>query len=221
MVKCGTCGNWLERQPWHARRQRVHYCNAKCQHPPMVVKCDWCGGEKRLPPSALRAHNFCDRRCCRAWQGANGVLAKSSRVTLTCPTCGKQFESQPNQIRRVKTRYCSKHCFYVDHGVMMSGEKNPAWQGGRDPYYGPHWKRQAQVARARDGHRCRWCGVSEKELPRKLQVHHIIPLRAFQRDFQRANALANLVSFCSACHKFLEWHPAQMNRFLASWRSTI
>lgn len=216
LVQCATCGIEFDRPRWHAERQQNHYCSKACQNPPFVFNCEWCGISRQVPPSAKKDHNFCSRKCCRAWQGAQGLVAQPSRVTVLCATCGQPFERQPNQIKRVGQSYCSRVCFAEAHRHRMSGAINPAWRGGFDPYYGPNWDQQSRRARARDGHVCQRCGAAETDLHCALHVHHIIPLRSFRRDFRRANALINLVSLCPSCHKFLEWHPDQMAAFVAS-----
>jgi 5-methylcytosine-specific restriction endonuclease McrA len=189
--------------------------------PPVTITCDWCGKTKQISPSARKEHNFCNRKCCRAWQQANGIVGVPWKlVALTCPVCGKSFQRQQNAVDRSKTSYCSKACFYVAHSPAMGGDKNPAWRGGLEPYYGPNWDRQSREARQRDGHTCQRCGITEVETGEVLHVHHIVPLRTFARDFRKANALHNLVSLCPSCHKFLEWHEDQMTLFLASWRAT-
>jgi len=209
----------MQRPDWWASRAQQHYCT-DCRHKPLRITCDWCGKEKRIPPSAKKEHNFCNRKCCRAWQGANGIVgAPFAQVTLTCPVCGIGFSRQRNAVDRSNVSYCAKECFYEAHKSNMSGPKNPAWRGGYEPYYGPNWKRQARRTRARDGHRCQRCDIDEANLSKKLAVHHVIPIRTFERDFRRANALRNLVSLCPPCHKFLEWHEDQMTEFLASWQT--
>ena len=84
-----------------------------------------------------------------------------------------------------------------------------------DQYRGPvasrgaSWPRQRDLARARDGYRCRMCGAAE-ETGRPHHVHHIEPFRSFgpgathdQRQAE-ANALDNLVTLCAACHARVE-----------------
>lgn len=217
-VQCARCGKEFNRPTWHAQRKQKHYCSWACRFPPVNIICEWCGTEKRIAPSDIREHNFCSRKCCRAWQGANGIVGyKYAQVALVCPICGQHFTRQQNQVKRNKHSYCSAKCFYQAHRTNMSGSKNPAWRGGYEPFYGPSWDRQARRARARDKHTCQYCGISEHELSRVLDVHHIKPLRDFDRDFKKANALVNLVSLCSSCHKLLEWHEDQMSQLLASW----
>ncbi len=86
--------------------------------------------------------------------------------------------------------------------------------------YGPNWAEQRARARARDGYRCRRCGISEAELGRELDVHHVVPFREFGYDprdparanrYLEANCLDNLVTLCPACHRQAEpWHRSEI-----------
>jgi 5-methylcytosine-specific restriction endonuclease McrA len=60
------------------------------------------------------------------------------------------------------------------------GDKNPAWNGGYEPYYGPNWKEQRRKALKRDRNTCQECGATETD--KEHDVHHIIPFRKFGRE---------------------------------------
>jgi DEAD/DEAH box helicase domain-containing protein len=74
---------------------------------------------------------------------------------------------------------------------------------------GPNWEEQRNRARARDGYRCRHCGVSERP-GRAHDVHHIAPFRTFgyvrgkNEQYLEANRLENLVTLCRSCHRRVE-----------------
>jgi DEAD/DEAH box helicase domain-containing protein len=76
--------------------------------------------------------------------------------------------------------------------------------------YGPNWTAQREAARARDGYRCRTCGVPEATLGGQHDVHHIRPFREFgyvpgENDaYLQANALDNLIALCVRCHRRAE-----------------
>ncbi|HEX8682705.1 MAG TPA: DEAD/DEAH box helicase [Ardenticatenaceae bacterium] len=83
--------------------------------------------------------------------------------------------------------------------------------------YGPNWRQQRVRARGRDGFRCVHCRISEDELGRELDVHHVIPFREFgfvpgQNDgYLAANELSNLISLCPTCHKRTEpWYKSEV-----------
>lgn len=91
------------------------------------------------------------------------------------------------------------------------GEEHPFWveEPAKRLYYGPNWDEQRAKARERDGHECQRCGVHEEGLGRALDVHHKIPFREYlggegKPDYQRANRLENLISYCPSCHSKVE-----------------
>jgi DEAD/DEAH box helicase domain-containing protein len=67
--------------------------------------------------------------------------------------------------------------------------------------YGPNWRQQRDLARARDEYRCQVCGAPEQG--RSHAVHHKIPFRTFP-SYEQANRLENLVTLCPACHRRVE-----------------
>jgi hypothetical protein len=97
-----------------------------------------------------------------------------------------------------------------------SGPDNPLWkpetEGGR--YYGSNWQIQRQRALARDNFTCQTpgCEVSNEEhrrrFGRSIEVHHVRPLRDFNCgtdiDYDRANAVENLVTVCAVHHSLWE-----------------
>jgi DEAD/DEAH box helicase domain-containing protein len=67
--------------------------------------------------------------------------------------------------------------------------------------YEPNWRKQRDLARARDGYRCQVCGLPESD--NAHHVHHKIPFRMFETA-QQANQLANLITVCNSCHRKIE-----------------
>ncbi|MBT6150587.1 MAG: DEAD/DEAH box helicase [Chloroflexi bacterium] len=63
--------------------------------------------------------------------------------------------------------------------------------------YGPEWARLAETIRKRDAYTCQNCGAVEEG--RKHDVHHNIPLRAFN-SLVEANRPENLTTLCQPCH---------------------
>ncbi|MDQ4079088.1 MAG: DEAD/DEAH box helicase [Chloroflexota bacterium] len=83
--------------------------------------------------------------------------------------------------------------------------------------YGPNWRQQRLRTRAREGFRCADCRISEEELGRELDVHHIIPFREFgyvpgkNDGYLAANDLSNLVALCPTCHRRSEpWYRSDV-----------
>lgn len=78
---------------------------------------------------------------------------------------------------------------------FVKGENNPTFNNwsSREPYgekFSPELKEQI---RERDNHQCQECGFTQKQLGKKLDVHHI--------DFNKNNNNPNnLISLCKSCH---------------------
>ena len=88
-----------------------------------------------------------------------------------------------------------------------SGPKNGHWKGGYGEYYGPNWEKQRKLAQERDHFTCRRCGITQEEVGKEPDVHHLQRIKSFNGDFVRANALTNLACLCAACHQFVEHNP--------------
>ena len=75
--------------------------------------------------------------------------------------------------------------------------------------YGPNWEAQRSRARQRDHCQCRQCGRPERP-DREHDVHHLRPFRTFDyrpgqnENYRTANALPNLITLCTDCHRRVE-----------------
>lgn len=82
-----------------------------------------------------------------------------------------------------------------------AGEQNPNWKGGYSRRYGPGWSVARDDVRERDKV-CQHCGHDGSK--RRLEVHHIVPVRRFKEsenvDLADAHQKANLVLLCRRCH---------------------
>ncbi len=125
------------------------------------------------------------------------------KIEKVCENCGEVYGAYP--YRADRRMFCSPSCRHESFYMLLGGEKNPHWKGGYESYYGPNWEAQRKKARRRDNFQCESCGVSEDEMDRELDVHHIAPFRTFvvgdEADYEEANRLKNLVSLCSSCHQ--------------------
>jgi hypothetical protein len=90
-----------------------------------------------------------------------------------------------------------------------SEDNSPSTGWERWQKYGEGWPERRKEVLSRDGHRCRWCGISHKEHkdrddlfpPGKgLHIHHVVPFRKFD-NIERANRLENLIALCDSCHR--------------------
>jgi transposase len=94
--------------------------------------------------------------------------------------------------------------------VEISGEKNPFWKGGQEPY-GEGWTdEKRQMVLERDEYLCQSCGISQEEHKEStgqgLHIHHVQPANQVDDPVKR-NAESNLVSLCSSCHSKWEGIP--------------
>lgn len=216
-TNCAHCGKeilYYKRYPrTYCSRQCANAVNAKknlgiIELPTMF--CEICGVE-------LTGQKWVDRRfCSRACFGKHLSMTLKGiprpavcgerpdlqkRVTLTCPQCGKEFAVKESQSSR--RRFCCKQCHaqWQSESGIYSGENNHNWRGGYEPYYGANWQTQRRNARRRDRYTCQKCGITESELGKQLDVHHITPFREFGIErYKEANRIANLVSLCNKCH---------------------
>jgi len=91
---------------------------------------------------------------------------------------------------------------YYSESGMFSGENSSTWAGGDIGYYGPNWYANRKKARERDNYICQDCGKKEEQYGCELSVHHIIPFRNFNGDWEKANQLTNLITLCEyPCHR--------------------
>lgn len=82
-----------------------------------------------------------------------------------------------------------------------AGESNPNWRGGYSRHYGAGWSIARENVRERD-EVCQQCGHDGSD--RRLEVHHIVPVRVFRqaedRSVEDAHDEDNLVLLCKRCH---------------------
>lgn len=217
---CPVCGRTIVLSPGKAAR--AVYCSRTCfgaarrakgERERWMRPCRTCGRLFYAPPSVrdnpTKAGFYCSIACrpvrvgwsMSAEQKAAMSAARTGRTygrgpamaAFVCAHCGSAFAAPRKQARR---RFCGTSCWHAY--IRLHPEVHAHWRGGVEPYYGPNWDEQARRARARDGHRCRDCG--KRQTRPLLDVHHLMPRRAFNGDHLRANRLENLVSLCKACH---------------------
>ena len=80
------------------------------------------------------------------------------------------------------------------HPSHLKGKLNPNWQGGKTfEEYPKEFKLIKNIIRKRDIFLCQECKYTEKQLKRKLDIHHI--------DYNKKNNNPNnLISLCRSCH---------------------
>ena len=223
---CEQCGKVFK-----PSRESQRFCSRSCMYesqrfPPQI--CETCG--KEFPYCSQSANRFCSLECANegqktGWYKECEVCGKEFWVTpcradqhtcshecgwkrrhrlLTCEWCGKTVEVRAHIVESHDGHYSGRFCSYECAAAWQKGENHSNWQGGHDKWRGPNWKRQRNKARKRDNYTCQECGITEDELGRPMDVHHIVPWREFDNDWKKANKLSNLISLCPHCHTTLE-----------------
>ncbi|WP_255196959.1 homing endonuclease associated repeat-containing protein [Halorarius litoreus] len=112
-----------------------------------------------------------------------------------------------------------------EHPGPKTGVKHHSWKGPEEwprgcRYYGANWAEQRRRTLERDNYICQTpgCSITDEQHREKyhtgLHVHHLQPLRTFFNqggiNYDKANALDNLVSVCVTHHK--RWEAAAPGR---------
>lgn len=195
-IPCVTCGTYFRRRRGQVERSERAFCSRKCRITQINIACTNCGTPLSRAPYRLKGSEnaFCDNQCHDQY--------RKKRVVITCTNCGRIVEKQPYQVAQVNLSFCNQKCAKA----WQQGSNRSDWKGGFIDYRGPNWEQQARRARERDGQCCQVCGAAD----RRLDVHHIVPFRAFgyvrgENDHYRsANHLSNLITLCLVCHPRVE-----------------
>jgi len=205
---CNTCGKEFKKP-----KSQSHYkfCSLRCWYKYSIIKnsakrekrkCEFCNKEYEYVKNK-NGKRFCSPECrYAAWKGENNPrYNKESKTNINCANCGKEFIIYKSWIKNGDGKYCSKKCQYEHRSEIYTGENSANWKGGVFPDYGRNWKKQRSAARKRDNYTCQHCGITEKEIGRQLDVHHIKTILSFSGDWDSANKIDNLISLCNACHR--------------------
>lgn len=188
-------------------RPNPRFCSRECRNKNIDAIVDYvcqeCGKTFRLQRSLKR--KYCSKSC--AGKHSYVVSRNPKPIYGNCQRCGNQLSASQ---RYEGGLFCSKACYYAFR-IGLTNEQYAAMIEGvivndlPDSYRGPNWSSQRKNARRRDNYCCQRCGISESELYRQLDVHHIKPFHTFDpADYRRANALENLVCLCNLCHRQTE-----------------
>jgi len=203
-VICEWCGKKFFKSPCLIERDGHHHCSKECQlnhahsERPSFT-CEVCGRVFNVPPSTPQ-HNacrFCSPQCA-------GTDVES--IQKICKYCGKAYTVIPS--RADISRFCSRKCKNAVQTKEFSGPNNPSWKGGPIDDYGHNWESQRRLALERDKV-CLLCGAPRSQCGYELDVHHIIPMREFDGNWEAANCLSNLVALCRNCHLLVENNKVQ------------
>lgn len=191
MQICEQCGQTFPYRKGSINRFCSYACANENQRTGFYKLCEVCRTPFRVVPSKAHREFTCSHEC----------RTKRLHRLLTCRGCGKTVEVRTHIVESGKYKgFCSAQCFRD----WQKGKNHSNWQGGHEKWRGPNWRQQKKVARKRDDYTCQKCRISERELGRPLDVHHIKPWKTFGGDWEKANQLDNLISYCPNCHTSLE-----------------
>jgi len=208
-TKCPVCGIIFATHLSRGKGTIQVFCCQKCRiigvkNPDLMAtrKCANCGKEFHLYKNKIKRESPRGIYCCKK------CLIESQRnpaayATKQCMNCNKLFEVLISQVEhRGGGKYCSNKC-RVEYCI---GENHPRWKENKVQLTpGKNWYFQRRKALERDGYKCQYCGISRNEKNR-IDVHHIIPYRQFNGDYEQANKLKNLITLCWVCHRKVESH---------------
>lgn len=192
-VNCEVCGKQFVSHREKSRKQSS-FCSLVCRikSKDKIINCLECGVVFRVSKSKPR--KFCSQTCSnRYWH----KQSPSKKSIFVCKWCGKEFEQWTYR----KPTMCSNQC-RSEYGASIRAKQ--LYKGGSVISRGMNWKKQAKLARQRDNYTCQVCGRNGWLDRFRVQVHHIIPYRLFNEDYEKANNLDNLVSLCPSCHPRVE-----------------
>jgi hypothetical protein len=203
---CPVCGKEFKVIPANLKKGNGKYCSKICMGMAHKGKhksnykggitciCKQCGKHfQKQPNQVKKGHGkFCSKKCYgESIQGINNKFYKQGKIKRICKTCGKEFTVAFSVVKRGNGVYCSRAC--------QVGEGTPMWKGGLSYYpYCPKFNEQLKErVRTFFGRKCVLCHKTEKELGRKLDVHHV--------DYEKDNCCNDtrdplFVPLCLSCH---------------------
>lgn len=230
---CGLCG-----ERFHSPYEKK-YCSEECHDEGVSyegtanpnyrggreqTECLICGSEFEYYESEKEG-NYCSE-CVETekWRNPPSISGtehprwNGGPVTLSCEVCDSEFERTPGNITSDVT-CCSESCRAEWLSEAFTGEGHPNWKGGGNQEYGQGWNEARERALERDGYECQLCGTTADELGRNPDVHHVVPVRAYDasdgHDIEDAHTLDNLVSLCPGCHRKAEFGVVGRDRLTA------
>lgn len=222
-IKCDNCKKIFEKK--NCLIGERNFCSIKCsenynkvsksikRRKGKIVNCNFCGKKHYKKDSILkRGHmTFCSKDCHNKYMASDVNKGENhyhfSRVKVYCANCEKELYVTQYKYNNVKNHYCNYTCMGKHYSNTLRKENNPNWKGGYNKNgYGPYWGEISKKIRARDNYTCQRCNTHIKDLSsnHKLDVHHIIPIRNFNGDYNLANKEDNLITLCSVCHMIVE-----------------
>lgn len=204
-----TAQRWLHKHD--SIEVRTSNSGTEKQKDRVTVSCANCGGDVEVTSGYAEKYDkkFCDEECMsEGYEGMN--RQESTKVDVDCSFCGESMKVYPSRQDRDR-HFCNQSCYSSWQSENRRGDNHPTWKGGHLGSYGPDWNKARRQVRERDKI-CQRCGTNPN---RKLDVHHIQPVRTFENRSE-AHTLDNLVGLCRSCHHTLEHLPESKQREIIS-----
>jgi DNA-directed RNA polymerase subunit RPC12/RpoP len=213
MYTCKTCGKEFETYYSLIKKGRK-FCSRECflksirgeksihwKGGNKIHICQTCGKEFEVTYNKDKDGwgKYCSHECLREgfgkkFKGNNNPNWRGGKVKCICQECGEEFYVNQYKIKEGMGKYCSKKC--KDKSCI--GEGSPFWKGGTTyfPYCPKFNKRRREAVRKFFNYKCLMCGTDQRDLKRKLSVHHI------DHDKEQGcdGKPFNLIPLCINCH---------------------
>jgi len=193
---CANCGGHFFVYPSDLIYRSAKFCNVQCRaeyqkRRGKVYSCPVCGEQFYRSPAQLKDALTCSRECLAILHHRENN-PRWTRVRKECLNCGECYYVVKHRHDMGDGNYCSRECADAHKGRYLTGLNNPNWRGGVKNYTSEFYNMR-ELIRDRDERTCQYCGVSESQLDRKLDVHHISYNTKDNRE-------ENLISLCVNCH---------------------
>lgn len=219
---CPNCGGIFSVPPSRLHWGRGKYCSPDCQYEAMRrtrltrrmlvnAHCAYCGVSLvRRICDVKSEHQFCSPAChykARTVGIVKRRIIKPYRrkpiPVRNCLLCGNSYTT-----RKRTQKFCSPNCFAIARSIELTAHNSEdlLMRIARG-YRGLGWNAIRKAVYKRDGYRCRLCGQTRRVT---LHAHHIMPY-----ETPTDNALDNLITLCSSCHRRVERRPKLIQGVLA------
>jgi len=221
---CDNCGKEMERKPSRVENHKWLFCSRDCMYSHegmresrsesmekenVEIKCEVCESVFEVIPSREDKARFCGVDCRRKFMRERSGKEHPLWVEeqeKECDMCGEIYSVNPSLADR--SRFCSRECYANWLSDNVVGKDHHLYIENKEENFGENWDRVAEKIREKYNRKCWSCGISESELFRKLDVHHIKPRREFD-DISEANTKDNLIPLCLSCHRKWESLPVR------------
>lgn len=207
--------------------QKNKFCNRECYNDyrtklqqEVIGQCQNCNKDILFGGFHRRDVVYCSMQCRKDHKRVKPTNCINCDVLFTPIAIHRKKDGSLRISGKSEAKTCSDEClkeFYRTDEARkekiskaFTGSNHPNWQGGshRMNDRGVGWNKLRREIIARDGHKCRHCGIdSETQFRlygRSFSVNHIIPFHQYGNTV-KANSPSNLETLCDSCHTKADW----------------